>query len=137
MAKRMGGATEADFTETWEERKARRLREKAKPDSSPAPLGRPMVIPHGSEAERRLRSMWAAGTQIKTIAAELGVSEKAVKNARARLRLPTRRPDLGKGAVFRIHLDAETMRLLRAATTRRGSTKASYIRMLIHRDAGR
>lgn len=133
MARPRDYTTERGLTEKWEDRKARRAG-KGVETVAPA-LGRPMAIPPGSDKERQLKRLWKAGTQIKIMAEELGVSEKVIKNARARLELTTRRPDLGKGTQFRITFDSATMKLLRAGAGRRGSTKADYIRYLIKRDA--
>lgn len=129
--------SENDFVEPYALRKQRKARELAalKAAASKKP-GRPMAIPPGSDVEFTLRRLWNDGTQIKIIAEELGVSIRAVKDARLRLKLKTRRPDLGKGTQLRVAIDSQTMKLLRAACTRKGCTKASHIRELIRRDAG-
>lgn len=95
-----------------------------------------MVFPPGGEAELKLRRMWEEGALIKIIAEELEVSPKAVKDARKRLGLAMRRPNYGNGANFKIWMDRDTTKLLRAAIVRRSMTKAGYIRYLIRRDAG-
>lgn len=132
--------TATEFTETYEARRERKAQElaalKAAASKSVPRVGRPKVLVSGTDKGRRFVELWNAGTKIKIIAEELGVSEKAVKNARPHFKLKTRRPDLGKGTQFRMAIDAQTLKLLRAACTRKGCSKATYIRELIRRDAG-
>lgn len=120
--------TENDYTEKWSK--------KEKPLEQPEVVrfARPMVVPYGSELERRLIRMWKEGTQIKVIADELGISAKAVKNARARLNLRTRRQGIMQGIDMRVRFDGSTAMMLRKAAIRTGSSKAEYIRKLIRQD---
>jgi O-acetylhomoserine/O-acetylserine sulfhydrylase-like pyridoxal-dependent enzyme len=126
---------ESTLVETWEDRKKRRAAERAAatvPEKKST--GRPKVIPEGSSAEHTLRMMWRDGSQIKVIAASLDVSEKAVKNAVARLKLPTRRPNIGKSIDLRIRVDVLTYNKLRRRASLKGASLAKIIRMAIQKE---
>lgn len=98
--------------------------------------GRPLAVPPGSDIAQRFKDMWESGTLIETMAIELGLSERQIKYARRNLRLKTRRPGLGQGKHFDLVIDAQTAKLLRVGATRKGVSKAAYVRELIRRDAG-
>lgn len=102
----------------------------------PKTKGRPLAVPPGSEVAKRFTQLWKDGTLIETIALELGLSQRQVKYARRNLGLKTRRPGLGDGKHFDLVIDAQTAKLLRAGATRKGISKAAYVRELIRRDAG-
>jgi hypothetical protein len=121
--------TEASLTAKW----SKKQREVRNPSPVKRP-GSPLVIPPGSDIEREFRQLWAAGTMYKIMAEELGVSVKALKDARKRLGLKTRRPNMGKGIDFRLRLDPASVVKLRRGTTRTGSTRAAYLRSLIWKD---
>lgn len=108
-------------------------------NSKPAPhkrRGRPLAVPPGSPIAKRFKELWNAGTLIETMALELGLSERQIKYARRNLELKTRRPGLGQGKHFDFCTDAQTYKLLSVGATRKGMTKAAYLRALIRRDAG-
>lgn len=128
---------EEHYTETWEARKARRDKEKdARREQEIVPRrgGRPMAVPVGSDKEMQLRRMWRDGTQIKRIAVELEISEKAVKDASARLRLPTRRPGIIAGVDIHVRVSSTMHRKLNRRAMEKGSTLAKLIRNALARE---
>lgn len=93
-------------------------------------------IPPGSEIERQFKQLWASGTTYKVISHvlaedfEIDLSTRSLKEARIRLKLPTRRPMIGSDLVeLKFAVPRRVYVALRKSAQSKGVHLSRYVRL--------
>lgn len=79
-----------------------------------------------------LRTMWAAGYPVKTIAAKIGKSTTAVKSHRARIGLPAR--SQGDTVNLRVAVSESLLVQIRSRAANKGMSIVGYVHSLFVED---
>lgn len=85
-----------------------------------------------SDQLETLRTLWAAGYPVKTIAARIGKSTTAVRSHRARIGLPAR--SQGDTANLRVAVSESLLVQIRSRAAAKGMTIVGYVHSLLVAD---
>ena len=130
-----GIGVDAEFIETWAERRLRRERERDGRRTDLPVHAKSQAKPYDADFERRFRQLYAAGWKRERIAVELGISLRSVGQYRKHFDLPYRTDKVAKPSsehiLLSVKIPADLDRAITNYCSGRHQSRAHFVRSLI------